>query len=71
MRNTIGSSNARPVICAPIGSPLAPSPVGTLIAGWPVTLNGIVWIGDADDSASVGSSKRGAVASADSVSSAS
>ena len=71
MRNTIASSNARPVSCTPIGSPLAPSPVGTLIDGWPETLNGMVWIGEAKDSASVGWSKRGAVLSAARVSSAS
>ena len=71
MRNSAGSSNGRPTSCTEIGNPSAPSPTGTLIAGCPVTLNGIVCIGEAVDSASTGASKRGAVASVEAVSSAS
>src|SRR5580692_7076778 len=64
-RNTVASSNGRPAICTPIGNPSEPNPTGTLIAGWPVTLNGIVCIGDAEDNPSTVASNRGAVASAD------
>src|SRR6185437_6253617 len=71
MRNTIGSSNARPVICTPSGKLFGASPTGTLIAGCPLTLNGMVCIGDAEDIASIDSSNRGAVLRAESVSNAS
>src|SRR5258708_33579071 len=45
MRSTVLSSKARPTICIDSGRPDAEKPVGIDIAGLPVTLNGMVWIG--------------------------
>ncbi len=45
MRSTMLSSKARPTICIDSGRPDAEKPVGIDIAGLPVTLNGMVWIG--------------------------
>ena len=39
---TVLSSNGRPTICSPTGCPAPVNPQQTLIAGWPVTLNGTV-----------------------------
>ena len=43
LRNAVdqGSAKARPAICIASGRPAAVNPVGTEIAGVPVTLNGI------------------------------
>ena len=60
MRNTVGSSNGRPTTWTASGRPSVPKPTGTVIAGWPVRLNGLDCSGHADACASV--SKCGAVA---------
>ena len=39
-RSTRSSSKRRPTICSPSGRPPVPGAIGTLIAGWPVRLNG-------------------------------
>src|SRR6185437_3143301 len=59
--NTVASSNGRPASCTASGNPSDPRPIGTLMEGWPVTLKGMVWIGEAEAMPSTGVSKRGAV----------
>ena len=45
-RNINGSCNAGANTCTPTGSPSAPTPYGTLIAGWPARLDGMVHTSD-------------------------
>ena len=39
-RRTIASAKRPPTICSPTGRPSAATPQGTVMAGWPVRLNG-------------------------------
>ena len=38
--STVRSAKRRPTICSPTGSPPGVKPAGTVVAGWPVKLNG-------------------------------
>ena len=37
--SSVSSANGRPASCTAVGSPSSPKPIGTEMAGWPVTLN--------------------------------